>query len=153
MKSVRLIVVDDHPIVRTGLQTLLTSQTDFELVGECRFGYFRQVSADIRTPRIVQPASLAERGVYPGRSGSVDPPSHLLAAHTTGGARRSIHRKDRTLVQTEQSDGQGVQRAANAQGFGVRIAHSGLQGLVSHGLLYGPRISAPFQAICCIAMS
>jgi DNA-binding NarL/FixJ family response regulator len=38
MKSIRLIVVDDHPIVRTGLQTLLISQTDFELVGEAANG-------------------------------------------------------------------------------------------------------------------
>lgn len=34
MKRIRLIIVDDHPVVRAGLQGMLASQPDFEIVGE-----------------------------------------------------------------------------------------------------------------------
>jgi two-component system, NarL family, response regulator NreC len=34
MKTIRLLLVDDHDVVRTGLRTFLESQEDFEVVGE-----------------------------------------------------------------------------------------------------------------------
>lgn len=34
MAKIRLLVVDDHPVVRAGLRTLLRSQSDMEVVGE-----------------------------------------------------------------------------------------------------------------------
>lgn len=34
MDKIRLLVVDDHPVVRAGLRTLLKPQTDMEVVGE-----------------------------------------------------------------------------------------------------------------------
>lgn len=36
---IRLIVADDHPIVRAGLQGLLASQPDFEVMGEAANGH------------------------------------------------------------------------------------------------------------------
>src|SRR5260370_38693356 len=38
MTAVRLIVADDHPVVRTGLQGMLNSQPDFEVVAEADTG-------------------------------------------------------------------------------------------------------------------
>jgi DNA-binding NarL/FixJ family response regulator len=36
--SIRILVVDDHPIVRDGLVAILTTQPDFEVVGEAPNG-------------------------------------------------------------------------------------------------------------------
>ena len=38
MKRIRILIADDHPVVRAGLQGMLTSQPDFELVGEAATG-------------------------------------------------------------------------------------------------------------------
>jgi DNA-binding NarL/FixJ family response regulator len=38
VKRIRLIIADDHPVVRTGLQGMLASQPDFEIVGEATNG-------------------------------------------------------------------------------------------------------------------
>ncbi len=39
MNRITMVIADDHPIVRAGLQGLLTSQTDFEVVGEASNGH------------------------------------------------------------------------------------------------------------------
>jgi len=38
VKRIRLVIADDHPVVRTGLQGMLASQPDFEIVGEATTG-------------------------------------------------------------------------------------------------------------------
>ena len=38
MKCIRILIADDHPVVRAGLQGMLSSQSDFELVGEAVSG-------------------------------------------------------------------------------------------------------------------
>jgi two-component system response regulator NreC len=38
MAKIRLLVVDDHPVVRAGLRTLLSAQDDIEVVGEAADG-------------------------------------------------------------------------------------------------------------------
>ena|SRR5579859_4227441 len=38
MKCIRLVIADDHPVVRAGLQGMLASQLDFEIVGEATTG-------------------------------------------------------------------------------------------------------------------
>ena len=38
MTTIRLVIADDHPIVRAGLQGLLSSQDDFEIIGEAANG-------------------------------------------------------------------------------------------------------------------
>jgi DNA-binding NarL/FixJ family response regulator len=36
--TLRLLVVDDHPVVRMGLVAMLSEHTDFEVVGEAADG-------------------------------------------------------------------------------------------------------------------
>jgi DNA-binding NarL/FixJ family response regulator len=38
MKRIRILIADDHPVVRAGLQGMLANQPDFELVGEAATG-------------------------------------------------------------------------------------------------------------------
>lgn len=38
MKRIRVLIADDHPVVRAGLQAMIASQPDFELVGEATSG-------------------------------------------------------------------------------------------------------------------
>ena len=38
MSRIRLVIADDHPVVRAGLQEMLKSQPDFEIVGEASNG-------------------------------------------------------------------------------------------------------------------
>jgi DNA-binding NarL/FixJ family response regulator len=38
MAPIRILIADDHPVVRTGLQGMLASQSDFEVVGETASG-------------------------------------------------------------------------------------------------------------------
>ena len=38
MKPIRVLLVDDHPVVRAGIEGILTSQTDIEVVGEASDG-------------------------------------------------------------------------------------------------------------------
>ncbi len=38
MGNIRIVIADDHPVVRAGLQDMLSSQPDFEIVGEASNG-------------------------------------------------------------------------------------------------------------------
>jgi DNA-binding NarL/FixJ family response regulator len=38
MENIRLLIVDDHPVVRTGLQGMLAAQDDFVVIGEAADG-------------------------------------------------------------------------------------------------------------------
>ncbi len=38
MEKIRLLIVDDHPVVRTGLKGMLSAVEDFELIGEAADG-------------------------------------------------------------------------------------------------------------------
>ena len=38
MGSIRLIIVDDHPVVRDGLRGMLTAEADFQVIGEAANG-------------------------------------------------------------------------------------------------------------------
>ena len=38
MKRIRLVIADDHPVVRAGLEGMLAGQPDFEIVGEASSG-------------------------------------------------------------------------------------------------------------------
>ena len=38
MEAIRILIADDHPVVREGLFAMLSRQHDFEVVGEARDG-------------------------------------------------------------------------------------------------------------------
>lgn len=50
---IRLLIADDHPVVRTGLHGMLTGQPDFELVGEAANGAEAVALTAQRHPHVV----------------------------------------------------------------------------------------------------
>ena len=50
MNKIRLVIVDDHPVVRDGLRGILESQPDFEVVGEASDG-----EAAVRITKTLKP--------------------------------------------------------------------------------------------------
>ncbi len=53
MKSIRVLIVDDHEIVREGLQTLLAEEADFEVVGVAGDGAMAVALAEATKPDVV----------------------------------------------------------------------------------------------------
>lgn len=53
MTPLRLVVVDDHPVVRDGLRGMLSSQPDFEIVGEAASGMEALTVVDAVRPDLV----------------------------------------------------------------------------------------------------
>ena len=53
MTAIRILIVDDHPVVRAGLSGMLQSQPDFELVGEAENGHQALAMVESRHPDLV----------------------------------------------------------------------------------------------------
>lgn len=53
MNKIRVVIVDDHPVVRDGLRGMLESQSDFEIVGEASEGEAAVRMAESLNPAIV----------------------------------------------------------------------------------------------------
>jgi DNA-binding NarL/FixJ family response regulator len=74
MSRIRILVVDDHPIVRSGITSVLASQPDFDIVGEAGNGEEAVAAASRLEPDVV----LMDLRM-PVRSG-VDASAAILAA-------------------------------------------------------------------------
>ncbi len=53
MELIRLLIADDHPVVRVGLRGMLAEQPDFEVVAEAQTGEEAVELADRHLPRVV----------------------------------------------------------------------------------------------------
>jgi DNA-binding NarL/FixJ family response regulator len=105
MKSIRVLIVDDHEIVREGLQTLLAEETDFEVVGTAGDGAVAVTLAEATQPDVI----LMDL-VMPGLDGIE--------------ATRRIHRNNpqaRVLVLTTFADDQRVREAIQAGATGYLL--------------------------------
>lgn len=51
--TIRILIADDHPVVRSGLHALLTSQPDFEVVAEAENGEVASVLSASLTPDVI----------------------------------------------------------------------------------------------------
>ena len=61
--SIRILLADDHAVVRAGLRALLTNESDFELVGEAGDGYqVLQMAARLRPNLVLMDVSMPGQG-------------------------------------------------------------------------------------------
>ncbi|MBN1427856.1 MAG: response regulator transcription factor [Anaerolineae bacterium] len=51
--TIRILIADDHPVVRSGLRALLTSQPDFEVVAEAENGEAASILSASHTPDVI----------------------------------------------------------------------------------------------------
>ena len=52
-ETIRLLIVDDHPVVRAGLRDMLSTQPEFEVVGEAKNGVEAVALTDRLQPHVV----------------------------------------------------------------------------------------------------
>ena len=61
--KLRVLLADDHPIVRTGLKTLVDAQSDMEVVGEAADGRVAwELAVELRPDVVVMDVSMPELG-------------------------------------------------------------------------------------------
>ena len=131
---IRLIVADDHVIVRQGFQQLLSQQPDFEVVGETGEG-----DTTLRLIEELHPDVLVLDLVMPGRSGLDVLEQLQQAASSTKVVVLSVH-DDRNYVLHALRSGalayilkeSSVQELIQAIRFAVRGQHYLSPGLVEH---------------------
>jgi len=105
MKSIRVLIVDDHEIVREGPQTLLSEESDFEVVGTAGDGAVAVVLAGKSNPDVV----LMDL-VMPGMDG-IEATRRILSDNPSA----------RVLVLTTFADDQRVREAIQAGATGYLL--------------------------------
>jgi DNA-binding NarL/FixJ family response regulator len=105
MKPIRVLIVDDHEIVREGLQTLLANEEDFDVVGMAGNGADAVVLAEAKTPDVILMDLL-----MPGLDG-IEATRHILSNHPA----------TRVLVLTSFADDQRVRDAIRAGATGYLL--------------------------------
>lgn len=105
MSPIRVLIVDDHEIVREGLQTLLSEEADFEVVGMTGDGAAAVTLAEAKRPDVI-----VMDLVMPGLNG-IEATRRILAGNP--GAR--------VLVLTTFADDQRVREAIQAGAIGYLL--------------------------------
>ena len=105
MSPIRVLIVDDHEIVREGLQILLSEETDFEVVGTAADGTDAVALAETSNPDVV----LMDL-VMPGMNG-IEATRHILGRNPAA----------RVLVLTTFADDQRVRDAIQAGAIGYLL--------------------------------
>lgn len=105
MSSIRVLIVDDHEIVREGLQTLLAEETDFEVVGMTGDGAAAVALAEAKKPDVI-----VMDLVMPGLDG-IEVTRRI----------RSNNPEARVLVLTTFADDQRVREAIQAGAIGYLL--------------------------------
>jgi two-component system, NarL family, response regulator LiaR len=105
MKSIRVLIVDDHEIVREGLQTLLAEEPDFEVVGTAGDGTVALALAEATSPDVII-MDLVMPGV-----GGIEATRRILSRNPEA----------RVLVLTTFADDQRVREAIQAGATGYLL--------------------------------
>jgi two-component system response regulator NreC len=107
-RPIRVLVVDDHAVVRSGLRLLLDAEPDIEVVGEAG-----DIGAAVLEARAAKPDVILMDLVMPGRSGIEGMPAVLKEAPTA-----------KVLVLSMQDDPRYVREAfaAGATGYVLKEA-------------------------------
>jgi two-component system, NarL family, response regulator LiaR len=105
MSTIRVMIVDDHEIVREGLQTLLSEEADFEVVGSAADGASALALAEKCNPDVVLMDLL-----MPGMDG-IETTRHILSKNPSA----------RVLVLTTFADDQHVRDAIQAGATGYLL--------------------------------
>jgi DNA-binding NarL/FixJ family response regulator len=105
MKPIRVLIVDDHEIVREGLQILLGEESDFEVVGTAGDGAAAAALAEAKQPDVI----LMDL-VMPGLDG-IESTRRILGSNPEA----------RVLVLTTFADDQRVREAIQAGAIGYLL--------------------------------
>ena len=108
MRKIRILVADDHAVVRMGLVTLLESEKDIEIVGEAGDG-----EAAVATARKTAPDVILMDLVMPKKN----------AADATAAIKAQLP-ETKLLVLTTFSDTDDIARALNAGADGAMLKNS-----------------------------
>jgi DNA-binding NarL/FixJ family response regulator len=103
--SIRVLIVDDHEIVREGLQTLLSEEPDFEIVGMTGDGAAAVTLAEAKKPDVI-----VMDLVMPGLDG-IEATRRILGSNPSA----------RVLVLTTFADDQRVREAIQAGATGYLL--------------------------------
>ena len=133
---IRILVVDDHPVVRDGLVTILSTQPDFEVVGEASGGREAIEAVQAKTPDVL---------LLDLEMPEMDGVAVLRHFQTQGIAARSIvftaFDTDERILEAVQAGAQGyLLKGAERQELfnAIRVVHGGgslLQPVIASKLL------------------